>query len=338
MENIKKILVINMVTILLFIFNITYSYAAINSNIELDANVEDKEYKAGDIVTLEVKINSLPEDTVNGGYKKINVLGFNFDYNKEILEINKVYDEDDQEEYEDINALRGWQYEGIDEDTNCLLLINYDFYSNIKENILRIKLKVKKDFKETEININSVEASGGVGAENNFVSNNDLIINLKGTNKDDLYLKTKEYQIGEEKEQDIDEYKEGDKYIIKVLPNTSITDFINNLDTNADTKEIINKAGNKITDYSKLVGTAMKIKLSKENCKDIELTIIVRGDANGNGVIDMGDLTILRGKLYEQKTLEDTEHKALDINFNKVINMNVLTTIRNVLYEGGSLK
>ena len=241
----------------------------------------------------------------------------------------------------------------IDEDD--LEMFNYDkrlakvvmtFNDDLKNinKLFTIKLKVKKNpiINNSSTDIFSIEPTESWNMENDILyqyKEEDIVsANFRFATNNELYLKSRQYQIGEEKEQDIDEYKEGDKYIIKVLPNTSITDFINNLDTNADTKEIINKAGNKITDYSKLVGTAMKIKLSKENCKDIELTIIVTGDANGNGVVDMGDLTILRGKLYEQKTLEDTEHKALDINFNKVINMNVLTTIRNVLYEGGSLK
>lgn len=122
----------------------------------------------------------------------------------------------------------------------------------------------------------------------------------------------------------------------KISANTTIQQYIDNL-TQKGTITVYNTDNNEEKDYSKLIKTGMKVKITTEE-KEIVQTVVVKGDANGNGKIDSGDLTILRGVLYERKTIDEVVNKALDLEDNNKISTKSLTKIRNILYEGGSIE
>ena len=89
-------------------------------------------------------------------------------------------------------------------------------------------------------------------------------------------------------------------YITNIKPETTIKDFKANLETNATTIEIY-KAGTKITDENAKLGTGMIIKFSL-NDEQIEYTVVVTGDLNGDG--QMGNVDLL--KLVRYKVGLDT--------------------------------
>ena len=214
----KKLLIILIVCIIIIITSVTKIYYANSENtIELAILTEERQYKKGDIITINMQITSIPNS------KQINVLGFMIDMDNEFLEINSIYDEDEGSNVLDMKALREWSL-SYDEESKCILLTRQDLYSNINENIFRINLKVKKDFDKKDCKITDIESAGGATQENTFYSN-DISLPIQGMGQqttDKLYLSTSEYKIGETNTQN---YEDGDEYLYKVSPNTTIEEF-----------------------------------------------------------------------------------------------------------------
>ena len=317
---VKSIVVLIILT-MLFGINCAYATDNENTNLQFQFETEDKVYQKDDIVTLEVKIS-------NPNKIGINVFSFALDFDKDILELNKVYDEEEDEYVQDIKAYKSWEM-NYDEEINSVTLTRSDLYKNDNERICKINFKVKKDFKESNMNIIGIESAGG--AIDSYTQE-DKQIELKGNEQtepeEDLYLKTEKYKIGEE---DTNNYTNGDKYIYRVSPNTQISEFINNLSTNGNIS-VYSANGEEQTNYDELVGTGMILKISKDN-QTIELIISVLGDINENGKVGGDTLTELRGILYENMEVDELFIKSLDINGNKTIEAEDLTLIRGVLYE-----
>ena len=222
---------------------------------------------------------------------------------------------------------------------NKKILMSFsDCLDNI-DTIITIKLRIKDNI----VTQNNIEIYLHKASIYNVDTDEYLLeevessrLSLKiGENDNLLNLTTTKYKIGEENTQ---EYTKGDKYICKIAPKTSITNFLDNLSTNGNIS-VYNADREEQANLDELIKTGMRVKVTKQDCPDIiELTTIVMGDANANGKIDMGDTTILRAKLYEGTQLTELESKALDIKFTQIINTSILTIIRNVLYEGGIIE
>lgn len=306
---VKSIVVLIILTML---FGINYAYAADNenTNLQFQFETEDKVYQKDDIVTLEVKINN--PDQIG-----INVFSFALDFDKDILELNKVYDEEEDENVQDIKAYKSWEM-NYDEEINSVTLTRSDLYKSDNERICKINFKVKKDFKESNMNIIGIESAGG--AIDTYIQE-EKQIELKGNEQtepeEDLYLKTEKYKIGEE---DTNNYTNGDKYIYRVSPNTQISEFINNLSTNGNIS-VYNANGEEQTNYDELVGTGMILKISKGD-KTIELTISVLGDIDGNGEVTPTDLAEAIQKELGADRLIEIQIISIDIDENGDITTN----------------
>ena len=214
---------------------------------------------------------------------------------------------------------------------------------DLKENdeILKIKVRAKQDVQPTTsiISISDMVFSDYNFKEHSYEGENaNIELSIINDNQEDdegaLYLKSEIYRIGEN---DLTKYEKGDKYISKVMPKTKISDFLTGLKTNGKIT-VYNADGSEAINADDIVKTGMKIKVTKDNNGSIDLTIVVMGDANGNGRIDMADLTKLRSKLYVSGELTELEEKALDITFTQKISTKILTILRNVLYESGTLQ
>lgn len=318
---VKSIVVLIILTML---FGINYAYAADNenTNLQFQFETEDKVYQKDDIVTLEVKINN--PDQIG-----INVFSFALDFDKDILELNKVYDEEEDENVQDIKAYKSWEM-NYDEEINSVTLTRSDLYKSDNERICKINFKVKKDFKESNMNIIGIESAGG--AIDTYIQE-EKQIELKGNEQtepeEDLYLKTEKYKIGEE---DTNNYTNGDKYIYRVSPNTQISEFINNLSTNGNIS-VYNANGEEQTNYDELVGTGMILKISKGD-KTIELTISVLGDIDGNGEVTPTDLAEAIQKELGADRLIEIQIISIDIDENGDITPTDMAEIIKLLLQG----
>lgn len=160
-----------------------------------------------------------------------------------------------------------------------------------------------------------------------------------------LYIKSNQYVISNE-DNYVDDakleenvYDVSDKYILGILPKltiedeskenentkgTKLEDFKNSIDTNADDIRVYDKDENDITDRVTYIGTGMIVEFQKENETPIRLTIIARGDLNGDGILNLSDIT--KAKRYIKKdelSILDTTIKklAFDTNFDGKLNM-----------------
>jgi C1A family cysteine protease len=102
-----------------------------------------------------------------------------------------------------------------------------------------------------------------------------------------------------------------DNYITKIYDDTTINEFLNNINILGNTFDLYTAKGEKITDYSQLAATGMTLKVN-----DITYTLAVRGDLNGDGKISLVDLSKHIAYFAEIEGFELTGayDKASDIN------------------------
>lgn len=179
-----------------------------------------------------------------------------------------------------------------------------------------------------------------------FTLNQD--ITLYAIWEEALYLKSDKYKISNENDYATDtnsnEYVNGDKYIFGIKPaigamknseenkGTNLEELKNHITTNADKIEVI-KQDNTILENGDLIGTGMKIVLTKGNRK-IEIIAIVLGDVNGNGSLDGSDKTNASNFISkDDSTRFDTIEKrlSLDVNLDGKIRPSDLTVLRQAL-------
>lgn len=125
-----------------------------------------------------------------------------------------------------------------------------------------------------------------------------------------LYLSSQKYKIGEN---DIDNYEDGDIYLDKIEPKTTVEQFKNNCDTNGEIT-VYDKDGNALGNDD-LVGTGMTLKDVKDD-QSITLTLIVMGDLNGDGKATIVDLTRLNMWLIGARAETEIQIKAADVSHN----------------------
>lgn len=145
--------------------------------------------------------------------------------------------------------------------------------------------------------------------------------------KDDLYLNSENYKIGNDI---INIYEEGDLYIYNISQNTTVVDLKNNLNTNGEI-EVYQRNG-KILEDNELVATNMTLKIIK-NEQTIILTLVDSGDINGDGIISIKDLIILNDVLLGKVKLYNAYKIAADINGNNKISITDLYMINKILLK-----
>ena len=224
------------------------------------------------------------------------------------------------------------------ENTKKLILTFSDSIDNI-ESLITINLKSKEGIDNTITNSNIY-----LGKIELYNLDNDIyLIDCEDSvpvqfnvANEALNLSSQIYKIGDE---DINNYQEGDKYISRVSPNTTIENFINNLETNG-TITINNLDGTEVTNIEDLVKTGMTIKVTKEGNTDINLTIILTGDVNSDGIVDITDLVKVRQQIQQLFDIDEKvtrfdekQNKAGDINEDLFIDITDLVKIRRYIQE-----
>lgn len=113
-------------------------------------------------------------------------------------------------------------------------------------------------------------------------------------------------------------YQIDETTIMKIAHKTRIEDFLNNIVTNLEVK-IYSEDGNEVTDQNEIMKSGMKVKLSNGK----ELTAVVRGDLNGDGLLDLVDLSriTLHYVGSDLCILEGAYLKGADLNYDGKINL-----------------
>lgn len=272
--------------------------------------------KAGDIIPIEIYI---------GGDNIIQFSGY-LNYNKDKFKKINVDT--------DIEKPRGWGVlEGSETEYGTEIFIysmgnNYAYSKGLLATIYFTVLEDTdmEDFTIRFVNIVNSNFEDNMDEDYNLP---DISLKVIGNNntEEDLYLSSETYKIGDN---DINNYEKGDKYISRVVKNTTKETFISNLKTNGTVK-IIKQDGSELGE-NELVGTGMTIKITKEEEK-IELKIAVMGDLSGEGQVTAQDLSTLNQRILEIVTLENEYKIAADLDENNNLTVTDLSEMNYMCLE-----
>ena len=191
----------------------------------------------------------------------------------------------------------------------------YDTKDKIKSNTFK---NGEKEFVEW----NTKEDGSGVSYQEgqeivNLTKSNNAVINLYAMWKEDSGFKVKNYY-----------YDNSKKSVSRITEKTKLKDYIQNFEMNNNYTLDVEY---KIIDNQMVLFTGSKTIIYKSNNKYDELTNIVTGDINGDGVINSADLLRVRQHLLGIKKLSDIYYTASDINYDNNINSADLLRIRQHL-------
>ncbi len=138
------------------------------------------------------------------------------------------------------------------------------------------------------------------------------LVKVKEPTEDDVIFKSEEEII-----------IESEGLILDVSPETTLEDLVNSFDSNVDYK-IVDKEGNEVS-KDELVATGMKIILDTEDNK--EYTIIVKGDIDGDGLITITDLSMLKKSMIGLQELDEIESQAANVDLDNEIQITDLSKV-----------
>ena len=265
------------------------------------------------VPSFDVNINASKEVLNPGDEFEVSVELCNFkNVGKGLIALSgKFVFEDDKLEIIDISGQNGWDLDkGSFNSENFRFVTDTDGYMLEGGVIFKVKLKVKETVSapnDITIKMMSIEASNG-----------DIDINA-----DDTELKLSIEAKAEEKlEFSSDKYLIEESFISKVAPETTVNKFMKNVESNRDII-LVDKDG-KVLESEDLVCTGTIVKVGDE----LEYTIIVVGDINGDGTVTVTDLAKLKLHLIKKELLTGIEFKAADVKMDKDLTITDLAKIQ----------
>lgn len=125
-----------------------------------------------------------------------------------------------------------------------------------------------------------------------------------------------------------DKHEINENYISKVSPNTSVDQFLSNINTNGNVK-VLNLNNTQVNGET-LVGTGFTLQVEYDGIT-YEYEIAVRGDIDGNGKITVTDLSMLNQQIVRRIILTGIKEKAADIDYNGRITVTDLSMMNQAL-------
>ena len=137
----------------------------------------------------------------------------------------------------------------------------------------------------------------------------------------------------EKNNESIEEQMRPVDYTVGAEPETILGDFVKNFDNEETSLHIYDKDGNEIQGKDAFIATGMKIKLiiNGEECD--ELSIAIKGDLDGDGVVLMTDYTSLKNRLLETTKYNFITTKAADFDNDDVLLMTDYTQLKSYLLK-----
>lgn len=262
-----------------------------------DNNINAKELKPGQEIEVKVSINNFK----NIGNGLISLTG-QLEYDTDIFE--RI----------DVKGQNGWNLgENSFNEENFKFVIDSEKVITDSGEIFSIKLKVKNTVAEetnTTIKVKGVSASGGYG----IIGANDASI--------EMVIKIPE----EVAEITSNKYVIEENSISRIAPGTTVAKFKQNIKANRDVI-ILDKEGNTLNEES-VLGTDMILKVGDN---ELQYTIIVTGDIDGDTEITTNDLAKLKLHLIDDEELTGNRIKAADVDKDGEITINDIAQIKLVL-------
>lgn len=122
------------------------------------------------------------------------------------------------------------------------------------------------------------------------------------------------------------------KYLYNVNFNTSVNELLNKINTSG--LIIVKNKNNEIINYENLVGTGTIISI-KFIGKTEEYALIIKGDLDGNGLLDMNDVLTIAKYIYgNNNNLDDIFVEAIDFDNNDIHNLEDIMKAAKTLTGG----
>lgn len=279
----------------------TSAIAASKSDIVRANLISSKEeLKSGQEVVVTLKFAQYNKDT-----EGINCFRAVLDYDKKVFE--KVVQAN-------FITKNNWEELKYNQETGEIVVIK-KLGSKTEEEIAQITLKVKEEVEagNTYITLGGITTSEG---------------------KEDLTIEDAKVEIGIIKEQEIDpnlitsnKYKIGEKYITRIVPETTVEEFRRNVTTNEE-MVFTDESGNEIEEKG-IIRTGIKVKVGNEK----EYILVVIGDIDNDGRISINDLAKIRLHLIDLKLLTGTELKAADVDDDSDVTINDIAQMKLILID-----
>ena len=124
----------------------------------------------------------------------------------------------------------------------------------------------------------------------------------------------------------MDNYEIKDNYIIGISSNTTLEQF--SVILNANVEYNVYRGEQQITN-KQIIKTGDLLVTEFEN----SYYLIVNGDGNKDGYVDITDLLFLKRYLLEMITFDEYSEKAMDLNTDEVVDITDLLLMRRLLIE-----
>lgn len=205
----------------------------------------------------------------------INAFMANLIYDTKVFETVKV---------SDIEGLNSWTVNY----NNNVILLERQLYTDSSNNMMRITFHVKDNAKigETDIKISNASIS---------VNNQKITAPEKGTSIEIKKVFAEDYEIKEH-------------CVVGISPQTKVSDLKAKL-TEGTTVTIYDKENKEVANTTKLA-TGMTAEVNEIGT----FPIVVKGDINGDSVIDISDVALLKMHLLDMISLQNEYLQATDIN------------------------
>lgn len=120
-------------------------------------------------------------------------------------------------------------------------------------------------------------------------------------------------------------------YVIGSEPNTTIESYKAMFENEANALKVYDSSGTLIEDETQLVGTGMTLKLEVSGKVYDEVVVIVRGDANGDGNVDLLDYAVTRNLILGDTEENWTNTFCLDLNRDQTVDLLDYALMRNYI-------
>ena len=127
-------------------------------------------------------------------------------------------------------------------------------------------------------------------------------------------LESEIYTIGDKEKGRVSIYKDP-------IPKTTIEDYLNGYTNEKTMLKVYDKEDNLVEDYTEIIKTGMKVKLEYGNVVYDEVKVIVLGDIDENGLINVTDQTIIQNHIVGISIIDDYRIYAMDLSLDDKINV-----------------
>ena len=124
-----------------------------------------------------------------------------------------------------------------------------------------------------------------------------------------------------------EKYQIQEKYISKIAPNTTVNQFKQKVKT--EQKMVFINAEGKTLGEDDLIATDTIVKVGD----NLQYTLIVIGDTDGDGEITINDLAKIKLHIIEIELLEGTRLQAADVDGDGEVTINDLAQVKLILID-----